>query len=1381
MKTRVPLKIIIVVVLLAITATTVLAADSPYLTASFWMADPLDPAQPAPSPDTPPDTDVPGWWWRDTASQNALAQHSADEFTGQVDQTTLVYYSTGLKIYVYYAASGSNVTVVTTPHNVLIVGCAGGYEQTLAALQALRNRISGFLHLIWDGVVIPGASQEQRYGCRIWQSAFNNYSAPIYASASYTGALERLELVEQAFAPRQRRALGQSLAWGADGFLGAGSLKEYQPPSDPRYAAPTVLVPAEGTSILVENEAIQLLPTPAPGSGLLVYIPRVRILIGGEGGAYLPEAGSLLEPGAPFQARSEALNQVLSLAPDYYLPSRGQHIVGAQAIQEAVAAQRDALQSIYDQTITLINQGATLDEAAAGVALPADLAANPYNQEFVSTVSAIVKNIYHEKLGWFSGNVVDLTSTLTEAGKAQALMEAFGLENLISAARNAELNARDLPAAEQALYLAAAAYQAAPENFEANQIYAQALRKNAFMQKSAQVRNYYLTVASDLGTFVTDFAITGEEDTQAAFTALTFSQHFYSLAGAALSAVKIASLPDAAAGVLALPGTDPDGNPGLVPVSAGQEIAAADLDGLVFTPAPDWNGSTSFLWNGKDGGSYAVADATVTIALNPVNDSPVLSASPLADVSADEDAAPLSIDLAAGFADVDGDPLVYTVNNGNPDLLEASVDGALLNLALQPNQSGTATLAITASDPGGLSAADEITVTVSPVNDAPWANGQDIKVMAGTTHTVALDYGDLETTQAGLSFQVSGPTYGTLANTAPALTTLYTGNTNDLGISIAIGVDGLPITVFNQYSPRAVKIAHCQDFACTQATINSIDGGFFYKGSLAIGADGLPILSYRDGNLKVAHCNDLACTSVAIATLDSSLYSTLPSIAIGVDGLPVISYLEGYPDYDLKAAHCLDAACSSAKISLVDSAGDVGFGSSITIGADGLPIISYYEELGEAEIIKVAHCSKIDCSETPTITTLAEVGYWTPGSIQVGADGLPLIVYYNYYDPTNDIGELKVAHCNDLACTSASHVTVDSAGDVGEDVSSAIGADGLPVISYLVHRPDYDLKVAHCLDAACSSANISVVDSDGLVGYSPAIAIGKDSLPVISYIEIIALGYNDITVKVAHCQNAACASYPDLPDIVYTAPAGFSGEDSFTYTVTDPQGLSATAEIHFTVINASSIAGIAFDDANGNGSRDDGETGLAGVVIRLQNADGSLTTQETTAEDGSYIFMNLTAGTYNLQQEVLPPGRVPTTPEPVEITLADEQNATGVIFGSVVSADLRVGMTYSVDRKQIVYTITVANDGPAGAVASLLTDPLSDGISFVSVSTTQGTCSGGRSVACDFGDLASGGNITVSLKVNRINTKIPIVNTVRVSSSSFDIDPADNTATVTIP
>ena len=91
---------------------------------------------------------------------------------------------------------------------------------------------------------------------------------------------------------------------------------------------------------------------------------------------------------------------------------------------------------------------------------------------------------------------------------------------------------------------------------------------------------------------------------------------------------------------------------------------------------------------------------------------------------------------------------------------------------------------------------------------------------------------------------------------------------------------------------------------------------------------------------------------------------------------------------------------------------------------------------------------------------LSRVGQYT--SITLGADGLPVI---SYYDLTN--GVLRVAKCGNAACTGASTITtVDSAGNVGLFSSITLGADGLPVISYY-DSTNSDLKVAKCTSATC--------------------------------------------------------------------------------------------------------------------------------------------------------------------------------------------------------------------------------------------------------------------------------------------------------------------------
>jgi len=79
----------------------------------------------------------------------------------------------------------------------------------------------------------------------------------------------------------------------------------------------------------------------------------------------------------------------------------------------------------------------------------------------------------------------------------------------------------------------------------------------------------------------------------------------------------------------------------------------------------------------------------------------------------------------------------------------------------------------------------------------------------------------------------------------------------------------------------------------------------------------------------------------------------------------------------------------------------------------------------------------------------------------LGADGRGLI---SSYDETN--GDLKVAHCADSACTSATLTTVDRAGNVGQYSAVTIGTDGLALISYY-DETNSDLKVAHCSNLFC--------------------------------------------------------------------------------------------------------------------------------------------------------------------------------------------------------------------------------------------------------------------------------------------------------------------------
>jgi hypothetical protein len=290
--------------------------------------------------------------------------------------------------------------------------------------------------------------------------------------------------------------------------------------------------------------------------------------------------------------------------------------------------------------------------------------------------------------------------------------------------------------------------------------------------------------------------------------------------------------------------------------------------------------------------------------------------------------------------------------------------------------------------------------------------------------------------------------------------------------SITIGADALPVIAYYDADSADLKVAKCANAACTASTLSTVDSAGFageYP-SIAIGADGLPVIAYRDflnADLKVAKCVNAACSggTSTLSTVDSTGdVGEYPSIAIGADGLPVIAYRD-LTNFDLKVAKCVNAACTAgtSTISTVDSAGDVGRFTSIAIGVDGLPVIAYLDDTNID--LKVAKCANAACTAgTSTISTVDSAGFMGLfASIAIGPDALPVIAYLD-----NSIGALKVAKCANAACTGTSTLsTVDSAGNVGYYISIAIGADGLPVIAYW-DALNGDLKAAKCANVFCA-------------------------------------------------------------------------------------------------------------------------------------------------------------------------------------------------------------------------------------------------------------------------------------------------------------------------
>ena len=188
---------------------------------------------------------------------------------------------------------------------------------------------------------------------------------------------------------------------------------------------------------------------------------------------------------------------------------------------------------------------------------------------------------------------------------------------------------------------------------------------------------------------------------------------------------------------------------------------AGTAPNLTYTPAADYHGSDGFAFTAHDS-ALASAPALVSITVTPVNDAPVATAQ-TAEVLED---GTLAITLAG--SDIDGDALSYTVTTPP---MHGALAGTAPNLTYTPeaNYHGSDGFAFTAHDSALASASALVSITVTPVNDAPVATAQAVGVIEDGTLAITLAGSDID--GDALSYTVTTPpAHGALAGTAPNLT-----------------------------------------------------------------------------------------------------------------------------------------------------------------------------------------------------------------------------------------------------------------------------------------------------------------------------------------------------------------------------------------------------------------------------------------------------------------------------------------------------------------------------------------------------------------------------------------------------------------------------------
>jgi hypothetical protein len=338
-------------------------------------------------------------------------------------------------------------------------------------------------------------------------------------------------------------------------------------------------------------------------------------------------------------------------------------------------------------------------------------------------------------------------------------------------------------------------------------------------------------------------------------------------------------------------------------------------------------------------------------------------------------------------------------------------------------------------------------------------------------------------------------------------------------LSLAVPADGLPVMSYWDSTAGALKVAKCVDAACRgtpTVTVVDDEGNIGRYSSIAIGADGLPIISYIDqpqAILRVAKCQDAACTSTTRTTIADLAGSSLfySAIAVPSDGLPVIAF---QANSALRVAKCSNASCTGALVVIPDNGSGAGEYVSLAIGADDLPLISYSFN----NALRVLKCGLADCSGTNTIANADDpansVGTHT--ATIISASGRPMIAYRD-----NTLGGVKFMRCGDAACSSGNFiVAIPTSSGTVYNIDLALGPDGMPVISYF-NSGDSAISVVRCANTQCNfGLTTSTIEGGGQqLGGSHSITLGQDGLPIIAYQTFYG---GSGGVKFAKCGTRSC-------------------------------------------------------------------------------------------------------------------------------------------------------------------------------------------------------------------------------------------------------------------
>ena len=787
------------------------------------------------------------------------------------------------------------------------------------------------------------------------------------------------------------------------------------------------------------------------------------------------------------------------------------------------------------------------------------------------------------------------------------------------------------------------------------------------------------------------------------------------------------------------------------PATIDGALVFNDNGTFTFTPAANFNGTTSFTYDVSDGTD--IATATVTLTIGSINDAPVAiddTFTTAEDTSVSGDV--LLANPTTADSDVEGDTLtVSLVDDVDSGTLDLNPNGTFTYTPDSDfNGSDSFTYQIIDGN-GGVDTAT-VTLTVTPVNDAPVANDDSSSTAEDTAVTINVTGNDtdIDGTLDLTSIVTVGPANGSLLDNGdgtitytPALgfsgsdsfTYTITDNeglvSNSATVSITIGdVNDAPVAT----DDIATTL---EDTAATiDLTVNDMDSdGTIDATTLAIvtvPANG-SLVNNGDGTVLYTPDADFNGSDTFTYTVadDDGTISNVATVTVTVtpvnDAPVALADVSTVGEDDTTAttidvlANDTDVDGGTLSINTVDVTGTLGtvINNGTTVSYDPA---GAFESLaaGETATDTFSYVVSDDNGGTSTATVTVTI---------IGANDSPVAVDDEVMT-TEDVpvsGNVST-NDNDADTTDA---LVYSLGDSPANGSVSLAANGTftytPAANFEGPTDTFTYSVSDGnggVDTASVTVNITPVN-DAPVANDDSVNTNEDTAVTIN----VAGNDTDVDDTLLAVSFEPTDTAPSngavllvAGSVEYTPDPDFFGNDSFTYTVTDAGGLTSSATVNITVTPVSD-APVANDDNYSTAEDTQLSVSAIGVLVNDMFEVGGLTAILQTGAingtvsllgDGSFVYTpnenfngddsftySVIDGAGNTDSAVVTINVAAANDAPTiddESFTIPEDTATGVLVGTVVGTDV------DGPEETLTYSITAGNNDGLFTIDSLTGD-----------------------------------------------------------------------------